>query len=248
MAWALKSVAALSAMLGPFFTASTFVCAGATRAFRTPSQPVIRLVASLLPDMEVSQVRLPLGKTQTYLNGMYALMTEHGDIKWPKDNTRREIQFSEAEEKELRQQVLADMQALLERGEPLSPGWLRQLGHTAQALQVEAELAAPRGRKRKGKARALTAAQLRAPRVKKQKVAARPRFTKDSFEIERIVSEKKVSSKAKVLYLVRWAGYDPSWEALRISGNLGDQIETWEPRCLLQNTEALQLWKAARLQ
>ena len=57
-------------------------------------------------------------------------------------------------------------------------------------------------------------------------VTKQPRFTKESFEVEQILAQKKVSSKAKVLYLVRWVGYDPSWEALRISGSRGDPIDT----------------------
>ena len=220
-AWSLTSIGAMSATLDPFLNGSDYVCAGSTRAFRTKSQRVIRLVAMLLPDWEVTHYELSGGGSHTQFNGMYALMADHGGVTWPKDNNRKELAFPEAIEKELRQQVLSDLLLLHTRGEPLSPAWLRKLGKPEMALQVEAELAAPR--RAKAPRRQQTS---RASRVRKPMVTKQPRFTKESFEVEQILAQKKVSSKAKVLYLVRWVGYDPSWEALRISGSRGDPIDT----------------------
>ena len=44
-------------------------------------------------------------------------------------------------------------------------------------------------------------------------------------------------------YRVRWAGYRPSWEKWRVSGEVGGPIETWEPRLHLEGSEALVLWE-----
>ena len=44
------------------------------------------------------------------------------------------------------------------------------------------------------------------------------------------------------MYLVRWAGYHPAWEAWRIHGEIGSAVETWEPFRLVKDTEALDVW------
>ena len=92
------------------------------------------------------------------------------------------------------------------------------------ATQVEQELLHPRRRRQAASGRS---GQMPKKKVMKKKQARR--FTQETFEIEHILQEKKVSSKARVLYLVQWVGYaEPSWE----------------PQLLLQNTVALQEWKA----
>ena len=240
MEWKLPTVLSLSQVLGPVLSRSGYVCAGATRAWRTPSQPVIRQVATLLPEAEMTLVKMPgASRWQLYVNMMYAIVTEHGEIAWPKDNARREIQFSAAEEKEVRQQVLADMLALGGRGEPLSPAWWRQLGEEEKAREVELQLNPPRPpRKQKQLSGAAASTGRKAPAVK------RTRFTKETYEIDRILAEKTVSTKERVVYLVRWAGYDPSWEPARVSGAPGGALKTWEPLLLLQGTVALREWRA----
>ena len=124
------------------------------------------------------------------------------------------------------EQALSDAQDFAGAGRPLSPGWWRQLGREQRAQEVEHELAHPPRK----------SAPSRQPRMKrcirKDKTPKQPRFTKETYEIEAIVEEKKVASKAKVLYLVRWVGWvDP----------------TWEPLIVLKDTEALQDWREACL-
>jgi hypothetical protein len=43
-------------------------------------------------------------------------------------------------------------------------------------------------------------------------------------------------------YLVEWEGYEPEWEAWRISGNVGDPVATWEPGATVMNTTAMEAW------
>ena len=37
--------------------------------------------------------------------------------------------------------------------------------------------------------------------------------------------------------------YHPSWEVYRIQGQMGSQLETWEPRRVMLDTQALQQWQ-----
>ena len=66
----------------------------------------------------------------------------------------------------------------------------------------------------------------------------------DGFDIDRIVQEKR-RSKAR-WFLVRWEGYNPSWEAWRINGQRGEPVETWEPLATVQGTQALESWQMER--
>lgn len=114
--------------LGSLLNRSGYVCAGSTKAFRAQSQPVIRVVARLLQDIEISHVVLQDGRPRLYVNFPYVLATEDGEIHWPKDSKRREIAYSEEEEAELREELFADLLQLAELGHPLSPGFCRLLG------------------------------------------------------------------------------------------------------------------------
>ena len=234
--WKLCTFPSLLAKLSPVSSRSTCVCSGLTKAFRTKSQPVIRNVAHLIPVFEATWAKLPNGLSRSYYNGMYVIVSESGAIDWPKNNDRNEIRFQDWEETAIRQQVLSDVLALGERGEPLSPGWWRQLGKEEKAREVEAEIANPRKRPKKPKPP-------KQPRLPRQ--ARPPRAEPQVWDIAQILAEKKVATKAKRLYLVRWEGYNPAWEPMRISGRVGNPIDTWEPLRLMKDTEALQEWRAA---
>jgi hypothetical protein len=219
--WKLTSISAVSAVLNPILSQFGCCCTGGLKTFQSKSQPVVRVMAKLLPDFEASYYRTSNGLERLHLSLQYALITEHGEIAWPKDSTRREIAFSQQEEDEIREEVLAQVLELANAGVPLSPGWWRQIGQEERAAEVEAELTAPRQAKRAKRAPLAP----KAKRVKKPKLR---RFTQESYDIESIEADKKVSTKAKVLYLVRWVG----WEE-----------PTWEPLVVLKDTEALQQWK-----
>ena len=64
------------------------------------------------------------------------------------------------------------------------------------------------------------------------------------FEISEILCQVQTSGRAKTWVLVRWAGYDPSWEAWRIQGEEGSPLETWEPVATVRHTEAWMTWLA----
>ena len=241
--WTLSSASSLTETLSPLLSESTFTCAGSTKAFKAASQPVIRVVSKLMPDFVISHVILDSGLERVYVNGMYALVTESGEMHWPKDEKRKEINVAPSLEAELRAEVLSEMRSLGDAGRPLSPGWWRQLQEEDKAREVEEALAHPRRRSRPS---AGGAAQLAPPRKKAKKAKKEARFVSGDFEIERVVAEKKVTRKEKINYLVRWSGVDASWEAHRISGEVGEPIETWEYPCVVANTVALREWKAQK--
>ena len=235
--WLLDDTATLTATMAPLLAAACgYVCAGSSRAHQTKSEPVMRVLAKLMPPLEISHVVLASGLERTYVNGMYALVTEHGEMHWPKDNERREIQVDPEVESSLRWEVLVEVRALADQGRSLSAGWWRQLGDEARALQVEHDLANPRAATASRRAAARAAAA--PPKKKKHR-----RFTKETYEIDVILAEKKVNSKERKHFLVRWCGYDSSWEPARVSGQVGGPMETWEPLLLVAPTEAYEKWR-----
>jgi hypothetical protein len=111
--WSLDDTATLTATMAPILAAACgFVCAGSSRAHQTKSEPVMRVLAKLMPPLEISHVVLASGLERTYVNGMYALVTERGEMHWPKDNERREIEVDPEVESSLRQEVLVEVRAL----------------------------------------------------------------------------------------------------------------------------------------
>eukprot|EP00965_Chrysotila_dentata_P072850 2407962-Pleurochrysis_carterae.AAC.1 len=125
----------------------------------------------------------------------------------------------------MRRQILADARLMGEQNYPISPAWWRQLGEEQKAVDAEAGRLNPK-RSRKG-----------------QRATG---STPARYQIECILEEAKTAGKAKVWYLVRWEGYNPSWEAWRIRGDVGSPLETWEPRSHLLGTEAWDNWLAAK--
>jgi hypothetical protein len=154
-----------------------------------------------------------------YINFTFALVDENGELHPPKDENRIEIALTPQEVHEIRAQVLSDALAFSAMDLPLSAAWLRQLGDETKALTTEAML------------HNLVTAPMPAPGMRKRRA--------DTYEIEAIVEEQRG------WYLVRWAGYHPSWEAWRTSGVVGSPVETWEQRRVLKNTEALRAWSGS---
>lgn len=232
--WELRTVAEVAEVLGPVLRRSGYNCAGSTKAFKTRSERVIRVVAKLMCPFEISHEVSPCGVERCYLNGMYVLATQDGELHFPKDNQRRELSVTPGEQVELRKGVNAEVMQLGEEGLPLSPSWWRQLGNEERAKQVEHLLANPAwccGRKER-----------------KAAASRHRRVSQETFEIESIVGEKRSRGKVKMMYLVRWAGYDVTWEPWRISGQPGDPIETWEPARRVSGTAALEAWIISRSQ
>lgn len=220
MCWVLATHQELNS-LSPLLQKSCCVCAGLTKAFQSASERVIRVVAKLMPPFEITHEVSGMGAEKCFLNGMYLLATEAGELHMPKGNNRRELEVPMQTCQELRKGVREDVLLLGQQGASLSPGWWRHLGDEERARSAEEALA--------------NSSINRRTRVRTRRAAST-----ESFEIEAIVSEE-MRGRSK-MYLVRWAGYEASWEPWRINGQPGEPIETWEPAHLVKNTEALEAW------
>ena len=214
--WTVDSMAQTQLVFGSIFEDYHDYCSGASKALQTASQPVIRVLATIIPGAEISHVVHARGVERLYMNFQYVLSDEDGELHLPKDNRRNEIAFSPGEIHEIRAQVATDAAHLGMAGMPLSAGWWRQVGNEEAACVAEATL---------------HNLNLQPPPEKgKRRQAA------DLYELETILQVKGNWA------LVRWLGYHPSWEAWRIHGEVGSPVETWEQlrflRCDLPATPA----------
>lgn len=197
----------------------------ATRAIQRPSEPVIRVLATMMGGVEIRHATSSSGVEVLTINFLYVLTGEMGDLHPPKDPERREIALSPAEETELRQLILRDATELGRAGAKLSPGWWRQVGDESRALQEEAHLA-----------------NLEAMRAAATPDAPARIRSRDSYNVEAILGLKR-----RGWLRVAWEGYHPAWEEWRKEGEVGvAPVITWEPRKRMANTEAYATWIAAQ--
>ena len=222
--WHVPTFNDLCMLLSDRMGALPTLSAGISRGQMAPSESCIRVVATMLPPMELSWWQPPTGRGRLQVQFMYALVMGDGDIHPPKDNKRREMNLAARELADLKVATLQDVLAMANRGFPLSPAWWRQIGQESLAQQTEANL------------RALSAG----PNRSKRRKLSMATFPIDSIRDERV-------HNGDIQYLVRWEGYHSSWEAWRMpgfSGQPGDPVETWEPSAMVKNTQALLNWTA----
>ncbi|KAL1520391.1 hypothetical protein AB1Y20_021977 [Prymnesium parvum] len=225
LSWEWESLCEVSHFLSELLPLSGMATAGATRAIQRPSEPVIRVLATMMGGLEMKHVVSTNGSECLTINFLYILMGEMGDLYPPKDPMRREIGLSNSEVAELRQVVLADALMLGERGAQLSPGWWRQLGDETSAQIAEAHLT-------------------NLEMMRQTPLAdGETRRTRNTYEIESVQGggEEGLGHRK-----VRWAGYHPSWEAWRLEGEPGTPIKTWERRKTVKMTQAYAAWTAAQ--
>ena len=132
--------------------------ANLTRAITTKSEPTARVLAMLIPPFEVSSFTTPSGSDRLHINLMYTLWDQGGGMHPPKDDLRRELLYTPAEEATFRKQILRDARQLAMQGAPLSSAWYGMIGlqeHASAVAAAEASGAAlplrrPRDKKKKG--------------------------------------------------------------------------------------------------
>eukprot|EP00966_Prymnesium_polylepis_P113208 2618011-Prymnesium_polylepis.1 len=93
--WAFASLTDLSDALGPMLLKSDSCTAGATKALKTESERVIRVVATLLPGLTITWSQRS-GLDRLYVCGFYLLADEAGEMHPPKAPDRREIGIATA--------------------------------------------------------------------------------------------------------------------------------------------------------
>ena len=221
--WKSSTFTELMQMTGTLLSTSEFACVGAARALKTESERVIRLIAQMLPDLEVSWVA-EKDMERLYVNFMYVMGDHDGELYLPKTNQRVEIPMTDSAVQQVRQVLMEAVIKMEALDYPLAPGFLRQMGKEDEAMRVEAVLTNPYNPPSK---------------AKKRKEGS------DLYEIERILDERPSRGKAKSYALVRWSGYHPSWEAWRTEGNPGDPVETWEPLAAVRQTIAWEDWNSS---
>ena len=200
---------------------------------------VVRVLATPMPEVEISWVDVT-GVDKLYINFQYVLWDGDGELHPPKEE-KREVLLAPELLTALRQQVILDLLKFYQRGAPLAPGFLRKMGHTEEADAVQAMLLnrpqpqdEPQEQLQQDEADTSTV------------LAVQSNSRATHFEVERIIGWKESTGRAKSYYLVQWAGYHETWEPWRISGEVGDPIETWEPEAAVINTEAMISWRAEK--
>ena len=136
--WLCENMQQVDAVFGSLFEDHHHMCYGATKALQAPSEPVIRVLATMMPPVEISHVVLARGVIRLQINMMFVLIDEHGEMHAPKDNERREIELQQDLISELRAQAAKDAACLADLGAQLSAGWYRQLGREQAAQMAEA--------------------------------------------------------------------------------------------------------------
>ena len=93
----------------------------------------------------------------------------------------------------------------------------------------------------------VTSKQRRRALEAQQRAQAREALREPRYNIETILQEEPTAGAAKIWFLVRWEGYQPSWETWRIMGEVGTPLHTWEPLANVRHTEAYLSWQAAKV-
>ena len=218
-------MASCTELLGDMLDQISPMSFGLTRAVQPPSERVARVFAVIMPTVEVSHAVLPHGAERLFFQCQYVLFDNHAEINPPKNAQRREVALDLNLQAALRQQVLQDVFQLSEKDLRLSAAWWRQLGREDMALEVEAGHITKRQRER---------------------AAVRAGLPVTHFNVECILREVPTAGAAKIWFLVRWEGYDPTWETWRIQGEVGSALETWEPLAVVRRTMAYRAWQEAQ--
>lgn len=75
-----------------------------------PSESVIRVLATLIPPIEITHLQAPRGVDRLYFNFDYVLSDEAGELHPPKDmDCREKLLLSTEEVKDIRVQILKDL-------------------------------------------------------------------------------------------------------------------------------------------
>jgi len=135
--WCCENMPQVDAVFGSLFE-EHHMCFGASKALQAPSEPVIRVLATIVPGVEISHVELARGVYRLYISLMFVLIDEDGEMHMPKDDQRIELAMENNLINELRAQAAKDAACLAELGAQLSAGWWRQLGNVHAAQMAEA--------------------------------------------------------------------------------------------------------------
>ena len=263
--WKAATEPDVAALLGSLLSEhTTKLCAGVSRAMKTPAESAIHSISTLLAPLEISWVQQARGVMRLYINLMYVLSDSAGEVHPPKDANRREVAIEATAMAALRAQVLTDVAQMAAWGFPLAEGYFAQIptfsaeeaAAAAAAAQLKPRWRQPRPRKprpRKRRQRAAESSEEESSEEESsEEEASSSEEEEETFVVEEIVHEMR-DAKGKKWWIVRWTGYDPAWETYRQQlipgrspGQPGEPVETWADWEDLKHTEAMAAWKAAR--
>ena len=102
LTWRSGTMLEVRHLLGDMLSHTSNYGAGLSRGLCTQSESVIRVLATVMPPMEISWVATPMGLHRLYINFVYLLADGTGELHAPKDPNRREIGLSAAQVQEIR--------------------------------------------------------------------------------------------------------------------------------------------------
>jgi hypothetical protein len=255
--WRAESQVEVASLLGTLLETHQCYCAGVSRALKAPKEKSIRVLSTIIAPLEISWAKGTL-----FLNFAFVLSDQAGELHPPKDQNRREIELEAQEVTAIRAQILHDLKLMADWGYPLSKGFYSQIGMTEPEEGPEEAVHKKKRAKRKPP-------RPKAARPPKAPKAARPTPSRSlpsspsssehetsssdepsedepEYEIDAIIEARRTTGRARCWYLVRWAGYHPSWEAWRIMGEPGTPIVTWEKARHVEGTETWRRWRAEK--
>jgi hypothetical protein len=106
LTYSATTVPQVEQMLRPLLVKWCKSMQGVTRPLIKPSESVIRVVATLMPPVQIQWVRLASGMDWLYVNMMYVLADQLGEMHALKDAANRELALSQATSQAMRQLIL----------------------------------------------------------------------------------------------------------------------------------------------
>lgn len=140
--WEIYDPDQLTSLLHPFSDAHA-MCVGQSKAMGgTKLNPFVSVIATLFQLVASSVCKG--GRDLLYLNGLYVLMNDKGEIDYPKNKERRPIAMCYEDELRLREVMQRDLTSMAEAEICLSSAFLRMLGEewaerAAQVQELERE-------------------------------------------------------------------------------------------------------------
>ena len=108
---------------------------GLSKPLQKPSDNYVRMIATLLPTIEIHVESDGFSMDRLWVNMMNLLIDDAGEMHLPKD--RRELVMDKALTDEIMATAHADLRAMHAAGVNLSPNFLRQIGEEEAARELE---------------------------------------------------------------------------------------------------------------
>ena len=135
--WKLETPASIRASLSRTFSkfSKELKVHGLSKPLQKPSDNYVRMIATLLPTIEIHVESDGFSMDRLWVNMMNLLIDDAGEMHLPKD--RRELVMDKALTDEIMATAHADLRAMHAAGVILSPNFLRQIGEEEAARELE---------------------------------------------------------------------------------------------------------------